>query len=209
MDCRNYLKIVRKTVVIDIGTKAETIWRPVIQFGNLLKYETTKVYGDTSTFSLWYWWQNQTLEYSEEIKLTFFCHFHYADFPFDLHECRVEYGDDEIGTNRLTFESAIIAYGDSKTSVGGPPIFLDHLPFPFEFQLESLPTFEKVYDGNYSYTGMLIKMRRKSLDQLLSGYYYPTASFAFLSMISYLINPEVVSYLLTYTYPIESRYPFI
>ena len=179
--------------MVDIGTKADTIWRPVIEFGNLLKYERTEVYGDTSTFSLWYW-GNQTLEYSEEIKLTFFCNFHFADFPFDLHECRVEYGDDALGTSDITFDAVVIAYGDSETGVGDPPIILDHLPFPFEFQLESLPAFEKVYDDlNFSYTGMLLKMRRKSLGQLLSGYYYPTASFAFLSMISYLINPEIVS----------------
>ena len=192
------LELFLRETIIDIGSKAKTIWRPVIEFGNLLKYERTKVYGDTSTFSFWYWGtgmdKNQTLQYSEEIKVTFFCNFQFGDFPFDLHECRVEYGDDALGTSAITFDSAIIAYGDSETSVGDLPIILDHLPFPFEFQLESLPAFEKVYDDNYSYTGMLLKMRRKSLGQLLSGYYYPTASFAFLSMISYLIKPDVVSY---------------
>ena len=132
------------------------------------------------------------MEYSEEIKLTFFCSFQFADFPFDVHECQVEFGDDEYGTSGINFETAIIAYRDSVTSIGDPPIILNHLPFPFEFQLAALPAFEKVYDDNYSYTGMLLKMKRKSLGQLLSGYYYPTGAFAILSLISYLIKPDEV-----------------
>jgi hypothetical protein len=39
-------------------------------------------------------------------------------------------------------------------------------------------------------------MKRKSLGQLLGAFYYPTSSFAFLSMISFLIKPDVVRYVL-------------
>lgn len=89
----------------------------MIEFGNLLKYEKTSVYGDTSTFSFWYW-GNQTLEYDEEIKLTLFCNFQFMDYPFDSHECRVEYGDDSLGISQIKFESATILYGDKSTTVG-------------------------------------------------------------------------------------------
>ena len=40
------------------------------------------------------------------------------DYPFDSHECRVEYGDDSLGTSQILFESAIVWYGDTTTSVG-------------------------------------------------------------------------------------------
>ena len=72
---------------------------------------------------------------------------------------------------------------------------LDSLPFPFDFELESMPNFERktAYNFKFSNTGILIKMKRKSLGQLVGGYYYPTTSFAFLSMISFLIKPDVVS----------------
>merc|ERR1712008_241988 len=46
--------------------------------------------------------------------------------------------------------------------------------------------------GKFSFTGMLLTIKRKSYGQLLSGYYYPTASFALLSMISFLIKPDKV-----------------
>ena len=89
----------------------------------------------------------------------------------------------------------------SKTSLGDLPIILDNkMPFPFEFILETLPPFATVYDLQeicrdeiYSFAGILIKMKRNSVGQLLCGYYYPTTSFALLSMISYLIKPEKVS----------------
>ena len=62
----------------------------------------------------------------------------------------------------------------------------------YEFHLESLPVFNNTYDEEYSYAGLLIKLKRKSFGQLLSGYYYPTASFAILSLISFLISPDQV-----------------
>ena len=165
----------------------------MIEFENLLKYEKTKVYGDSATFSLWYR-GNQILQYSEEIKLTFFCKFHFNDFPFDYHECSLEYGDDLYGTNGIKLNTANIYYHGRETSFDDDPIVISDSPFPYEFQLESIPMFEKHYEGhgNYSYTGIIFKMRRNSLGQLLSGYYYPTGSFAILSLISFLIPPDQV-----------------
>ena len=80
-----------------------------------------------------------------------------------------------------------------------PLITIEDSPFPYEFQLKAIPSFEKVYNGYgaYSYTGMTFNLRRKSLGQLLSGYYYPTGSFAVLSLISFLINPDQVKGILT------------
>ena len=176
-----------------IGKQSQSIWHPVVEFADLLKYEKTKVYGDSATFSLWYM-GNKKFEYSEEIKLTFFCNLHFMNFPIDSHECHLEYGDDSYGTEKILLNSATIGYADSKTNLGKDPIIITDLPFPYEFQLESLPSFNKEYQsyGNFSYTGMNIKMRRKFLGQLLSSYYYPTGSFALLSLISFLINPDQV-----------------
>ena len=78
-------------------------------------------------------------------------------------------------------------------ALGVDPIVIDNSPLPFEFQLQSLASKEKHVGYNVSYAGMLVRIKRKSLGLLLSGYYCPSASFAFLSMISFLINPEVVS----------------
>ena len=95
----------------------------------------------------------------------------------------------------MRFNVTQAVFGNVSTKSGGDSIILDDLPFPFEFQLVILPNFElrNVYNVTYSYTGIVLKMRRKSPGQLLCGYFYPTAAFALLSMISFLIKPDMVS----------------
>ena len=79
------------------------------------------------------------------------------------------------------------------------PITIKDLPFSFDVTLKSQNTlikFDKLDDENHSYTGFCLTVKRKrSLGQLLGAFYYPMASFALLSMISYLIKPDIVSIL--------------
>ena len=91
------------------------------------------------------------------------------------------------------FDAIKVHYADSVTSQGKESIFIDDMALPFEFELEALAVKQKSFNFNVSSVGILIRMRRNSLGQLLSGYYYPTTSFAFLSMLSFLINPDVVN----------------
>ena len=64
-----------------------------------MEYDQTEVYGGEDKFSFWYI-GNQTLEYGEEFHLTISCPLHFSNFPFDSHECRVEYGDDSYGKDK-------------------------------------------------------------------------------------------------------------
>ena len=148
------------------------------------------------------------LEYTEEIQLKLLCQFVFSEFPFDSHGCIVLYGDDTYGIDKLRLNAAIIAYRNSSTKIGENPIVIDHLPFPFEFQLDPLSAFEKMYDKPYSYTGFILKLKRNSLGKLLSSYYYPTASFAVLSTISFLIKPDMVSLQNLYNYFHPHVWPF-
>ena len=132
------------------------------------------------------------LEYTEEVQLNLLCHFSFSEFPFDSHECHVVYGDDVYGIEKIRLTPAKIAYRNSSIKIGDNPIVIGNLPFPFEFQLEPLPSFEKMYEIPYSNTGFILKLKRNSFGKLLSSYYYPTASFALLSTISFLIKPDVV-----------------
>ena len=81
-------------------------------------------------------------------------------------------------------------------TTGDSPIIPENLPFPYEIQIEAMETFMKIdrkTKMKYSKTGMCLNLKRSNRGHLDSGYYYPTAAFAFLSMISYLINPDIVS----------------
>ena len=171
----------------------KSIWNPVITFWNLKKYQQTKTYGDDKKFFLYE--ANHSMWYSERFQLTYSCYFNLQKYPHDSNECSMEYGEYEYGANDVILNNAKIVYGDRKTGHGADsPIIIDNLPYPFEFEIKSIPTFNRtIGEYNYSFTGMNLKMNRKSFRKLISGFYYPTASFALLSMISFLIKPDVVS----------------
>ena len=171
----------------------KSIWNPVIMFWNLKKYEPTKIYGDDEKY--FFAFENNSLWYGQGFQLTFSCHFNLQKFPFDSNECRMEYGDYMDGADKMTLNTAKIVYDDKKIGDGAdPPIVIDDLPYPFEFEIQSIPTFNRTNgELSVSYTGMLLIMKRKSFRKLISGFYYPTTSFALLSMISFLIKPDVVS----------------
>ena len=171
------------------------IWQPKIKFENLLKFEQTKFYGDAALYNFWilgnesHW----NMEYGEEFQLTVPCRFHLNKFPFDSHECLIYFLDQRYATFELSINDIEINYDKSWTNVSQDPLILDDLALPFGFDLEALPIKEKYYGGyNVSMAGILIRIKRDTLGLLLSGYYYPTTSFALLSMMSFLINPDLV-----------------
>ena len=77
-------------------------------------------------------------------------------------------------------------------------VSIQGLPHVYEIIIVSLPSFDwidNIDNNTYSYTGMSFKLKRKNLGYLSSSFYYPTASFALLSMISFLVKPDAVSFL--------------
>ena len=177
---------------------ANTVWSPDIGFGHLVMLEKMEGIGGrrTSKSSTYlYAPEENSLLYGVPLQLTFSCHFDFAKFPFDSHECPMEFGERLGQKPYVTYNTSHIIHGNESQRIGEQPITINNFAFPYEFHLQSLSEFQKSnsYGFNYSYTGMLMKVQRKSLGQLLSGYYYPTASFALLSMISFLIKPEKVS----------------
>ena len=187
--------IFRYGVYFDKKTE-ELVFHPRFKFENILDYKQIKGYGGSATSSLYlYGNQSHYLEYVDEFQLTVSCYFRFKKFPFDFHECPIRFGTRLFSTKVLTINETTVFYGDTKTVERNKPILINGLSLPFEFELEALPIKQKVsFDGslNYSFPGILIKMKRNSYGQLLSGYFYPTASFALLSMLSFLIQPDVV-----------------
>ena len=136
---------------------ANLVWHPVIAFGHLLQHKKTEVYGGTNKFSFSTYSDisKNYMFYGEDFQLTFSCHFNLADFPFDSHECPMEFGDKIHGTSKIMFNSSQIIYGNISHRIGDVPIILNDLPFPFEFHLQSLAAFEKInpaYKKTRSYT---------------------------------------------------------
>ena len=176
---------------------ANMVWSPDIGFEHLLKLEKMEGIGGgrTSKSSFFRSEKIDYLVYGVQLQLTFSCYFNFAAFPFDSHVCPMEFGERLSETNYVTYNPPQILYGIVSHKTGEPPLILSNLTFTYEVHLQSLPAFQKSnsYGYTYSYTGILMKIERISFGQLMSGYYYPTASFALLSMVSFLIQPDKVS----------------
>ena len=66
---------------------------------------------------------------------------------------------------------------------------------PFKITIEPLAEFRSLEDGfKYPCTGIKIVFRRNNLGVLAGGFYFPTLAFSLLSLLSFAIKPEVVSY---------------
>ena len=182
----------RDTMIVGSDINAN-IWKPNLKFENVMKYERSQSYGHTGSFTLWYLGYH-LMEYTEVAVLKLFCNFDFTNFPFDAHECNLTYGDGIYESDVIWLNSAIVKFDEKETKPGEDPIVINSLPYPFEFQLTSLKSYEKKLNHfKHSATGMNLKLKRNSLGMLASRYYYPTGSFAILSLISFLINPDIVS----------------
>ena len=65
---------------------------------------------------------------------------------------------------------------------------------PFDISLQSLEPYEHFQAGfTYSFTSMKINFKRNQIGLLFGSFFVPTLMFATLSLISYTINPDIVS----------------
>ena len=141
------------------------------------------------------------MAFGELFQITLSCHFYLAKYPFDSHDCKLYFGDERYNSSLLKFNTIRILYKMDETWKEVDPIIIDNSPLPFEFRLNPLATKEQDNGFyNVSKTGMYIKFKRKSFGLLLGGYYYPTTSFALFSMVSFIINPDVVSQMFKLTF---------
>ena len=180
-----------RTVVEIDQANMKPVWHPTMDFEHLMKSEPSEVYGGKEKGVMRY--RSGQMKYVEKLHLKFSCPFKFHLFPFDSQKCCIEYGNLKGDSDQVTLNRAIVTYGNKTTK--NEPFELNDLSFPFQLEIESLPTsnnFDTDRRRTFSYTGMCFKITRITRGHLISGYYYPTASFAFLSTISFLIKPDIV-----------------
>ena len=167
------------------------VWYPHIEFVHLIKSATSKVFGDNGRGYMRY--KSCQMLYNEGLNMKFSCPFNFDSFPFDSQKCCIEYKDLQGGNGNVTLARAIVTYGNKTTK--DAPFELNDLPFPFQLEIESLATSNRSdteRKRTFSYTGMCFTIVRTTRGHLINSFYLPTASFAFLSTISYLIKPDIV-----------------
>ena len=161
---------------------------------NAKAVEELKKYAPVATSSFWF--QNSTghFVYAERLKVQLFCPFQFDKFPFDKHACNLTLIS-EHDNFAVKLTDAIVHYnGQQETRYGMDAIKMKSEILPFEIKLSGLEAFTIEIDGfKYVSSGLTIHLHRKTLGALAGSFYGPTAIFAILSMISFQIDPDVVS----------------
>ena len=140
------------------------------------------------------------MEMGEVLKVTVYCNFDFQTFPFDEQECDLSLYD-EINDMQFTIleEKYLLHYrGNSLTHYDGKE--WTTLPYqhgiPYMIRMKSMGTTNLTFDGVYEPQSILtirFSLKRNSFGLLIGSFYLPTGLFAFLSIGSYIIDPEIVS----------------
>ena len=158
----------------------------------IMKLDQTKPYGVSPKEILMH--KNGSFLYREGFQVKFSCAFKFTNFPFDSQACCLDY---QVVEKNMVSNTATIIYGND-TTADNSPIVIKSLPLPFEITITPIQTnkqYDKYEKENYNHTGMCLKMERTSQLFLLCSFYYPTTAFALLSIISFLIKPDMVSFI--------------
>ena len=125
------------------------------------------------------------------------CQLNFEAFPYDFHECIINFKNWYGSAWRVKLQSpkiyTIDKYGKE---IGGSEFNFDKSSrLDYNFNLKSLPNTEYMENGyNYSLAQVKLNFKRteKSQAEIFSGYHTPTGIFAILSLVSFFINPDAV-----------------
>ena len=176
---------------------AKQLYHPNLYFRNTKSIESERQFSIGQNTYHWFFNASQRFEHAETWRITIFCPFDFGNFPFDKHECNFTFGTIDNSIKTVKFTPVVIQHNGQKSSLGQPGLDIVSNLLPFNMKITSLETFLVESSDLYSsqvtdHAGFNIQFSRKSLGGLVGGFYGPTAIFAILSMISFLINPEVV-----------------
>lgn len=187
--------MLREYINIDETLKKQ-LWNPHVQFDKAKDIEKTRGYG----FDEYHWYEifktkeNEsdglyTSFKSEYLLMKFPCTFDFNNYPFDKHQCQLRFYE-----FRYPYESSIYItdiYYDNYAQ------YIDNENDTIEIDVPKIPFKVLISigkDNTYNDTGVIfLTLERNELDLLIGAFYLPTGTFAILSLVSYLISPELVS----------------
>ena len=138
----------------------------------------------------------------ETVKVSIYCNFDFQSFPFDDHECDLSLYDPinsrDWTTMASEYEVNDICYKNKNCkwlSEEGWLYLPDGSPYTIKMRYMGA-NYSDVDEDHYdpvSVSTIKFSIKRNSLGQLFGSFYLPTGLFAFLSVGSYIINPDIVS----------------
>ena len=180
-----------------IGENYNNVWAPEIVFRQIVSTEIIPPYGKgVGKYDFWVSKRNSSyyMNFYQYLKITTSCNFDFNDFPFDHHDCELDFGFHQNEFNRTVRINPIKVLNHDTTATilnYEKDIPSTHLPFKFSITAKDEYHYYQ-YEFPTPYTGITIHMQRKSLRPLVGAFYVPTAIFSSLANISFFIDPDVV-----------------
>ena len=175
------------------------VWIPNAVFLRVVDTKSIIPYGkDDGTFDCWIILEDGVarINFYQALMVTTTCNYEFSDFPFDEHECHIDFGLPQYTFNdRVMFNPIKILTETTKAEIVEKLLNVPNEHLPFDFSLSTKDQFPYYnYDYMAVYTGLKLKLERNGLGSLVGSFYAPTAVFSSLSLISFFIKPDVVRY---------------
>ena len=179
---------------------SKLIWHPKLSFLNLKSIEKMSGFGykELNVYYISDIKSGNNMEMNEMFKVAIYCEFEFQSFPFDKQECDLSLIDviNDI-ENTILEEKYDLSYKRNRTHFDGKE--WTYLPYqheiPYAIKMKSMGTANLTSDGFAPQSILTIRfsLQRTFPSLLIGSFYLPTGLFAFLSMGSFIINPEIVS----------------
>ena len=175
----------------------DSFWHPKVAILNALsiKKKDGLGYGKIQEY---YALENNYFQMGEDLEIKLTCNFDFHKFPFDKNKCDFTYYSKvESYSTIILNPPKMVNYGQNKMSQitpGEKKTLLITKSISSEFKIwVEINQNSTLWDEN-SASGITFHFQRNSIGLLMGSFYAPTGLFAVLSMTSYVINPEVVSF---------------
>ena len=166
---------------------------PKLRFHKAKEVVPVKEYGPVNDRNYFWFAYPNLLQYQERLKITIYCSFEFTKFPFDSHECDLNYAMASYMVKTVKLLPPNLKFDNITTKKGQKGIFSISQSPPFNIDLTSIDSFTMIdNEFEYSFTGMHMEFKRNSIGVLISGYYVPTTTFSVFSLVSYFIDPNIV-----------------
>ena len=172
------------------------LWKTSIHFSNVVTNTNrgNKGYAyKNSTSGLTGLWIEKVLLNKAVIS----CRMDFSNFPFDSHICNWKIrAFDNVNVTNLNLDFIQQETRDNERATESHPIPVETTNLPYDIYVSpGAKGVEMVTREETSYVLVNFSFARNKNGklELFAGYFIPTVLFAFLSLVSYLIKPEIVS----------------